>query len=273
MTGIVAWVADRGARERLRGAVRDGTRLRFVDAPGDVRAQLQAGWVRLVVVEPSVREARTALALVEELRLAFPSVPIVAYCQPRPEMPPVMLDLARAGVADLVLAGIDDDRHRLTALLTQASRRAVVDDVMADLAPLALPPTAQRLVRTFLEWADRPLAVDAVASALGIHRRTLFSRMGAVGLPNPRDLAAWCRLLTAARQLDDEGVTVERVATNLDFPSANALRNLLQRHARLSPSALRTAGGYAELRRRFVALLASGARRADVPPDARQPPG
>ncbi len=264
MSGVVAWVTDRTARERLRAAMRDESQLHFVEVPSDVLPRLLDGWARLVVIQPSAREARAALALVEALRVGFPSVAIVAYCQPRPEMPPVMLDLARAGVSDLVLAGIDDDRHRLAALLSGPPRRAVVDDVMADVAALALPPTAQRLVHTFLEAADRPLAVDAVASAIGIHRRTLFARTGSVGLPNPRDLAAWCRLLTAARQLDDEGVTVERVAANLDFPSANALRNLLRRHAGLSPSTLRTAGGYAELRRRFVALLAeaSGGRTA-----------
>jgi transcriptional regulator GlxA family with amidase domain len=53
----------------------------------------------------------------------------------------------------------------------------------------------------------------------------------------------WCRLLIAARMLEDPGRAVEHVALLLDFPSGASLRNMLKRYTGLRPLEIRENGG------------------------------
>jgi AraC-like DNA-binding protein len=56
-------------------------------------------------------------------------------------------------------------------------------------------------------------------------------------------MIGWCRLLIAARVLDDPGRTVEQVALKLDFPSGAALRNMFKRYTGLRTTEVRENGG------------------------------
>jgi AraC-like DNA-binding protein len=69
----------------------------------------------------------------------------------------------------------------------------------------------------------------------------------------------WCRLLLAADLLAGGGRTVDQVALSFDFPSANAFRNMLRRHAGLGPADVRGVGS-AGLLAAFRLALAGGAR-------------
>jgi AraC-like DNA-binding protein len=104
--------------------------------------------------------------------------------------------------------------------------------------------------------------VEQVARALNIHRKTLVNHCSAEGFPPPGSVIAWCLLLLTAGLLATPGVTVERIAVQLNFPSATALRNMLKRYTGLRPSDLRAENALAELCAEFLGADATHAARA-----------
>ncbi len=199
---------------------------------------------------------------------ARPGVPVVAYGSAREEVAGELLELARAGVSDVVLAEVGDDRARLAALFGAAVTRTIADDVLADLEPLALPGVVTPVIRMFFERAGVPTSVADAARSARVHRRTLAARLAAARMPSPAALKAWCRLLVAARLLEDPARSVAHTAAELGYPSATAFRNQLHRVARTCPRRLRREGGYAQLRAAFVRTVA-GASAARRHADAR----
>src|SRR5206468_4074372 len=117
-----AFVDDRVARERLRGALAERAALSFAPAREAPRAAVGAAEdARLIVIEVPNADWHAAAAIVACLRNEFVDLPIVAYAHVSPELGTALLALARAGVSDIVLAGVDDTRARLGALLVHAS--------------------------------------------------------------------------------------------------------------------------------------------------------
>ncbi|GJG86288.1 hypothetical protein tb265_14690 [Gemmatimonadetes bacterium T265] len=171
-------------------------------------------------------------------------MPVIGHVAAQPGISADVLALARAGVHELVVAGLDDVAHVLRTTLARAARRSTAERVLADIMPL-VPVAALPVLRYCLEHTTAAPDVPALARALGVSRQTLAARMRAAGLPGPRALSVWCRLLLAAELLAGEGRSVDQVALTLDFASANAFRNLLRRYADLGPADLRRDSGAA----------------------------
>jgi AraC-like DNA-binding protein len=95
-------------------------------------------------------------------------------------------------------------------------------------------------------------SVDHVARALALNRKTLANHCRAAGFPPPGAVIAWCLILLTTALLASPGITVERVAMQLDFPSATALRNMLKRYTGLRPADLRNATALGTLCTRFL---------------------
>ena len=79
------------------------------------------------------------------------------------------------------------------------------------------------------------------------------------GYPPPGTVIGWCLLLLSAALLATPGVSADRVALQLNFSSASALRNLLRRRTGLRPTELRTPTALAELCARFLEQRVVGA--------------
>jgi AraC-like DNA-binding protein len=153
-----------------------------------------------------------------------------------------LMEYAKAGVSQLVFQGVDDLKASLRSALDAAFDQASAVALGADLEPL-IPSTIVPFLRYCLEHARRNITVEEVAVAMGVHRKTLVDRLKAARLPSPRAMIGWCRLLVAARMLDDPGRTVEQVALKLDFPSGPALRNMFKRYTGLRTTEVRQNGG------------------------------
>ena len=82
-----------------------------------------------------------------------------------------------------------------------------------------------------------------MADALNVHRKTLVARLSGANLPTPSALISWCRILVAARLLEDPGRSVEQVALLLEFPSGTSMRNMMKRYTGLRPGEIRENGG------------------------------
>lgn len=248
---------DGQAAGQLAAALRRRARVRVAATGDELRDELARTARAVVVLEAADAEGRPTAPLVAQLRSWYPATPIIAYCDPRVTPSGAILDLARAGVHELVLRGVDDLPTTLHAAIASAQRGCAADQLMQRVGD-RLPRAVAEIVPRFMAHADRPLSVSDAAAALGVHRKTLLNRLATAGCPPPSAIAGWCRLLLAANQLDDPGRFADHVAVELDFPSGSALRNMFRRYVGMSPSELRAAGGFAYLCERFADACAAG---------------
>ena len=239
---VAALVRDPISRARLTDALRSEASIRFCDRLTEVLALVEAGLANLVVVDHRDYDGAPTLPTVRRLRDEFPSVPIVMYLPMSAVVSGAVLEYAKAGVSQLVFQGIDDLKASLRSAVNAALDQVSAVALGADLEPL-IPATIVPFLRYCLEHARRDITVEEVAAAMGVHRKTLVDRLKAARLPSPRAMIGWCRLLIAARMLDDPGRTVEQVALRLDFPSGAALRNMFKRYTGLRTTEVRQNGG------------------------------
>jgi AraC-like DNA-binding protein len=252
---VLALLRDRDAVARVTEALRPGVpgapphagaAVRCVTRVRDMLEAIVARPYALVVVEARDADGVPTEEAVRTLRERHPDVPVLGHATARAGLSSDVLALARAGVHELVVAGVDDVAAALRAALARAARRSSAERILHGVVAL-VPADALPLLRYCLEHATAAPTVPELARALGVSRQTLAARMRAAGLPSPRELAAWCRLLLAADLLAGAGRTVDQVALTLDFPSANAFRNVLRRYTGMGPADLRQTGSAAVL--------------------------
>lgn len=100
--------------------------------------------------------------------------------------------------------------------------------------------TAERLIRMGLFTTPAPSVADA-AKRLGVVRKALASQMERNGLPAPRFLIMWGRLI---RALDTyaTGCSLEDAAYASGFPNMSVLSMAVTRHARMPARVWRERG-------------------------------
>jgi AraC-like DNA-binding protein len=253
---VAALVRDPVSRARLTEALRHEASVRYCERLTEVLALAEAGLASLVVVDHRDFDGSPTLPTVRRLRDEYPSVPIVMYLPMSAVVSGAVMDYARAGVSQLVFQGVDDLKASLRSAVDAALDQVSAAALGSDLDPL-IPPTIVPFLRYCLEHARRNITVEEVASAMGVHRKTLVDRLNAARLPSPRSMIGWCRLLMAARLLDDPGRTIEQVALQLDFPSGAALRNMFKRYTGLRTTEVRQNGGVRCLVHAFKRELAA----------------
>lgn len=123
-----------------------------------------------------------------------------------------------------------------------------------------LPPRIGGAARSILAAAVT-IACDGgggadLARAFHITPRTLTRWSRRAGLPPPRHILAWMRVMLAAELLDDPGRTVSDAALSCGYASDGSLRQALRSFVELSPTRLRELGAFAAVSERFVAALA-----------------
>jgi AraC-like DNA-binding protein len=256
----VALITGCDDRTRLGAALHGTAAVTFVAAVGDVLPLLRGDrlTVRAVVLEAHDAAGRPTAGLARQITRLFPATPVIGYCSLRAEGSQDILALASAGVHELIFKEMDEHAALLRNLLRSAEQASAAHVVLNHLGE-GLPARIRPLVEYCLTNPEEAHSVDQVARALGINRKTLLNRCSALGFPPPGAVIAWSLLLLTTALLAAPGVTVERVAVQLNYPSATALRNMLKRHTGLRPTDLRRAGALAELCTRFLARHARDA--------------
>lgn len=258
---IAALILESSARARLHEALRGQAVVRFCERVSELTTLLENGLASIAVVDLRDADGQSTLATVRYAREQFPSIPVVLYCPITPETSRDVLDFARAGVNDLILRGVDDLRLTLRSAMATAQDHCAAAFVVEELTPI-IAPSILPIMRFCLERGRRSMTVENMAEALSVHRKTLVDRLAAAGFPTPSALIAWCRLMMAARLLEDPGRTIEQVALILDFPSGTSLRNMMKRYVGLKTSEVRENGGLRCVLHSFKQALAPAARRA-----------
>ena len=239
---VVALVIGTKCRARVRGALAGRADVRFCD----LRTELVPLATRLcasaVLAESRDRVGDDVCDVITALRTGLPSVPVIAYVADNRTSSGDILAMARAGVHDLVRSGFDDVGFALGAALASATAACATTAARGELEQI-VAADAWPFVSYCLTRAHGPIAIGSAAAALGLDRRTLVRRLERAGLPQPRRIAGWCRVVAAARLLDEPIYTLEQAALRLEFPSGTALRNMMLRYTGLRPREIRENGG------------------------------
>ena len=239
---VVALVVGARYQARIRGALAGRAVVSFCERRAELVPLAASRRASAVIAEPRDRAGDDVSSAIETLRSGLPSVPVIAYIADERSTSGDILAMARAGVHELVRSGFDDVGLALGAALASATASCATAEARDELERL-VAPAAWPFVSYCLTRAHQSISIAAAAAALGLDRRTLVRRLERAGLPPPRRIAGWCRVLAAVRLLDQPIYTLEQVALRLDFPSGTALRNLLVRYTGLRPREIRENGG------------------------------
>jgi AraC-like DNA-binding protein len=257
MSEVAALVFARDAHARLRDALQGRAMLRVVLTCDELYEAVTSGRVAAVVTELRDRNGTLTAPTIRRLRHGYPSIPVLAYCVVAQPNAADLLAVAQAGVTGLILRGVDDAGPALRSALETAEDACVARVAFERLSPLVKAP-ARPIVEYCLSHARYPLTVTSVSRALGMHRKTLLTRLALSRLPSPRVVIGWCRLLLAARLMEDSGRSLERIALELNYPSAAALRNMLARYTGLKAGELRDSQAFSRVLDAFANAVNAG---------------
>jgi AraC-like DNA-binding protein len=249
---VIGLVADRRDQARLAGALRGFARFRVATTLDQCRVLLheELATVAALIVEAQDTSGVPTLSFVAQLSTTLPAVPIIGYCDVGARKGGDAVALARAGVHDIVLRGVDDGVLALRDALVAAAHSTGAKRVMAAVEPF-IQRSVLPLIQYGLTYGRRAVSVTGAAVALGVHRKTLVNQCSRAKLPSPAIILGWCRIFLVAALLERQPYTVERIAHELEYPSSTALRNMLRRYVGFTASDIRARGGLQFVLERF----------------------
>lgn len=186
-----------------------------------------AGPSTLVVVDPYLGAGGPGPSpLLRHFLLEHPFTTVVAALRTGPARYDDVRMLGSWGVHEVISIEQESTVEALTQRLSSASTRLSQGLLHVVMDPV--PSYRGRMILLgALEHAARTGHAEDLAAELGVQRRTLLRWCDDAGLPAPRRLLAWIRVLTAVRMLEDGTFKVSDVARFSGYSSANALRTVL----------------------------------------------
>jgi len=219
----------------------------------------------LVIADPDADSGHCTLALLQ-IRTEDPSLLIVAYTTLQPSVVPRLLDLARAGIQDVILYRTDDTRARFIELVERATTRPVSLSTFSllDDALRCVPEALRAAIRSLFEARGNIRSVDDLAAAARITRRAAYRWLSAAGIQSPRLLVLAPRLLRAAMLLSQPGRTLSDVARRLGYSKPELLSMHLRAITGLRPRQLRDPSCVVLVPELIARRLVAGTRAVDA---------
>lgn len=264
MATVLLLMGDLVTRRRLAAALGGAVHIEEARTVRDAWLVLRRRACSACVLDPVDGEGAQTHQFARQATRDFPRMALIGHVSRDRAQTKGVLALARAGVHDLLYTEDADLQLFVRQLLQRAAQQALYALVWPTVAPW-VPARTAPIVSYGLQHAESTLSVNAIARALGVTRKTVAQRCALDLAPEPRVIMAWCRLLAVAHRLESNGRSIESITYELDFPSPNALRNLMVRQAGVQPSALRALGGLHWLTQRFVAVMRGEAGVAGSP--------
>ncbi|HSR90615.1 MAG TPA: AraC family transcriptional regulator [Gemmatimonadales bacterium] len=256
MPVVAALLESRDAAQALRRSLpRSNWSLARCRNPNGLRKVLATRLVDAIVLTPQA----LAQPQIQEVRAAFPGVPMVAFGPFRPDDGEMMLACHEAKVAALLVEGVDNAVSGEVVLRVSAAeerRRTLADAPRA----LRLTDPVQRDVWNYLlERVDQTVRTGALAQRLKISREHLSRQFGAGGAPNLKRVIDLTRIACAAQLLRNPGYDAGTTARLLRFATSSHLTITARRIAGASASGLASMGP-----RGVLAAFARGNTRSRI---------
>lgn len=248
---------DRLLREQLRGATRQRYELHFVEGWDALLDAVRGSPAStLVVVDPywGVPGRREVAAELEHLMRTLPSTTVIAAMEAGRSSFDQVRWMGEVGVAQVICL-----EEEASALALERRLRSAWGRPLKVLLERTLPPNTSGAARSILQAASSVVAQGGqstdLARSLHVTTRTLLRWCRRAGLPPPRRLLSWMRVLLAAELLDDPGRTVLDVALSCGYTSDASLRHAIQGRLGLAPRELRSRGAFEVAGRGFLKAL------------------
>jgi AraC-like DNA-binding protein len=246
-------------RERLRKLGSRGFRCTFAAGWDELRATVvSAPPAALLIVDPYDGSPMPRQRLCPELRTLlweFPSATVLAAMEVRASNTHDLRTLGEWGVTDIVSLSEDDTPEALFRRLRSVEGRSL-QLLLQRTLPSMLSGRARLLMMTAAEVVAAGARGRELARRLHLSERTVLRWSTRAGLPPPRRLLAWMRMLLAASLLDDPGRSVLSVAHACGYASDSSLRRAMQDFLDTGPTALRREGAFARASHVFLDELA-----------------
>lgn len=232
---------DRLFVERVRTATRSAFNLSVVSGWSDLTERIRTAPASSIAIVDPVDRSGSRPQVAQELYALlnlYPSSTLIPALETGPGSFDIVRRLGAAGAVQIIC--IDEDtapvaiRRRIDGARGRPLRYLINE---------SLDPATSSAARAILN-ASVEVVVDGgtgrdLAKDLFITTRTLLRWCRRAGLPAPRRLLLWIRLLLAAELLDDPGRSVSDVALACGYSSDGGLRNAFRSTLDESPGALR----------------------------------
>lgn len=206
----------------------------------------------LAVVDPYAGQpaARGIAPELARLRRDYPSATMVAAMSPRPGWVSDARTLGEIGVTEIIDLSTELTREAVFRRLVGARGRPV-RALLAQLDALPSPFRARAVLGAAADVSAAGGGPSDLARALGLSPATLLRWCAEAGLPVPRRLTMWLRVLFAAELLDDPGRSLLDVALTCGYSSDRALRRAIYALTGHAPRTLRHRGAFSSVANHF----------------------
>jgi AraC-like DNA-binding protein len=256
---LIVLHGDPPLRERLRSvAASQKLELRLLESWDELSDDVpSAPASALFVVDPytSTGEGGGLSVELASLLNRFPSLTVTAAIELRPGRVEDVFRLGQWGVVQVIDLAEETTTIALGRRLLAARGRP-----LRALVESSLPAYTSASARAILSAASSVVADGGqgrdLAKLLDITPRTLSRWCRKAGLPPPKRLLAWMRMLLAAEFLDDPGRPVAAVAQACGYAADSSLRLALRRFTGYNPTDLRERGAFDTAAAAFLEALA-----------------
>ncbi|HUE95576.1 MAG TPA: helix-turn-helix domain-containing protein [Longimicrobiaceae bacterium] len=184
----------------------------------------------------------------------YPSVTVIPALEAGPGSFEIVRRLGAAGVVQIICTDEDTGPIAIRRRVEAARGRPLKHLIGGSLDP-STSGAARAILNATVEVVLDGGGSEQLAKNLFITTRTLLRWSRRAGLPAPRRLLLWVRLLLAAELLDDPGRSISDVALSCGYSSDGGLRNAFRATVDKSPSRLREEGAFEDLSGRFLTAL------------------
>lgn len=193
-----------------------------------------------LVIGEAALERGTGIQLAM-LKSRFPELAIVAVVPLSSSLHESLHELA-TGQVDVIVSGFEDDPSRVREVFERAGVSAVAH-VVAHACERSAPTFVwQNVAPAAMQVAELRSPIE-LARALGREVRQLGSELRLGGLPLPRTLLSWLRVLRASRCLQEEQRPLTWLASQVGYRTVRSLENAFQHYLKNPPSIVREQGG------------------------------
>lgn len=158
---------------------------------------------------------------------ATPSVPVVAAVSFRRTKAAELRPLVAAGVAEIVNLDRVGSFEAVAPTLRRAHARPLKRRIEAGL-PVWIGEEARTLVRAAAETVVDGGGRETLAGIFGVYSRTVALKCRDLGLPAPRRLLGWTRVLLALTLLEETSRTVINVALSCGYNDNSSLKRAVE---------------------------------------------
>lgn len=204
-------------------------------------------------LEATASNPQVSAELLAMLQL-YPSVTVIPALEAGPGAFEVVRRLGAAGAVQIICTDEDTAPISIRRRIEAARGRPLKTLIGGSLDP-STSGAARAILNTTVEVVLDGGGSEQLARNLFITTRTLLRWCRRAGLPAPRRLLLWVRLLLAAEMLDDPGRSISDVALSCGYSSDGGLRNAFRSTVDISPGKLREMGAFDTLSNGFLQAL------------------